>query len=406
MQNDSLAALAAELPRYTPEALPLSQAREIVDRLAWAPRQREVLPLAEAAGRVLASDVISPLRLPAMDTAAADGYALRGAEIHLERSTRFLIATGEATPPAHGVPIRLGDPLPPGFNTVAPDTAVLLQGDSIVVSPHSIWPGDFRRRAGEDMALGSVALAAGRRLRPIDLALLSSLGLMQAPVWRRLRVAVMATGDYRDANRHALNALLARIGAESIDLGSLPEQPEALYDAFRHGARTADAVLSAGGIEGGDRSIAVQALSDLAQVQSWNLCLNPGGAMAIACVDSLDRQAMVFALPSDPMALLSIYHALVRDALLGLAGSQREHLPLLRAAAARDMRKQPGRTEFKCGHTEMDPELGWVVEDTAPPGGSTLGSMSRANGIIVLDHEQGDVAAGQLINVMPFEGLV
>jgi len=412
MKSDTLTTITASLDGYEPEALQLAKASEIIDRLVWPPRQRESVTLDQALGRVLATDVISEHRLPAHDTAAAHGYALRGDDIDLAGPTRFEIA-GEALGPAlplrHCLLVRQGESMPPGFDTVAPHNAVSREGESIFVPARSVWPGDFRRPAGSDIPVGGVAVPAGRCLSAIDIGLLASLRFDSVTVWRKLRVGILVTGENREINRPVMQALMQSLGVEIVDLGAVIYEPDALFDAFRHGARQADAILCAGGLEGEvpdiEQSLLSQVLDELGQVQAWNVAMSPGGGLLLGHVGELSNSALVFGLPGDPVSLLSYFYALVLPALRGMCGGRSAPLPLLRAAAAHGLRKQRGHTEFKCGWVQRDSAFGWVVEATAPPGASTLGSMSRANGIIVLGHNRGDVRAGEFVNVLPFEGL-
>ena len=417
MKTDTLTTITASLDGYEPEALQLAKAREIIERLVWPPRQRESVPLSQALGRVLATDVVSEHRLPAHDTAAAHGYALRGDDIDPAGPTRFEIAgsclaaeaLGPSLPLRHCLVVRQGEAMPPGFDTVAPHNAVSREGESIFVPAQSVWPGDFRRPAGSDMPIGGVAVPAGRRLSAIDIGLLASLHFDTVPVWRQLRVGLMVTGENREINQPVLHALMQSLGVDIIDLGAVSCEADALFDAFRHGARQADAILCAGGLDGSvsdiEQCLLSHVLDELGQVQAWNVALSPGGGLLLGHVGELSNSALVFALPGDPVSLLSYYYALVLPALQGLCGGTSAPLPLLRAAAAHGLRKQRGHTEFKCGRVQRDATFGWVVEATAPPGASTLGSMSRANGIIVLGHNRGDVRAGDFVNVLPFEGL-
>ena len=415
--SDSLATIAASLEGTEPELLPLAQAREIIERLVWPPRQRESVPLAQALGRVLATDIVSACSLPAQDTAAADGYALRGEEIDLEGPTRFEIAgtclaaeaLGPSLPLRHCLSVRQGETMPPGFDTVASRNAVMVEERSIVVPARSVWPGDYRRPAGSDIPIGGMAVPAGRRLNAIDIGLLASLRLEGAPVWRRLRVALLVTGENRAINHAVLTALLQRLGVDIIDLGAVAYEPDALFDALRHGARRADAIVSSGGIEGCvpdvDQCLLSRVLGELGQAQAWNLALSPGGPLVLGQIGEPGDSALFFGMPGDPSGMISSYYALVCPALLGLSGSRQTLLPMLRAAIAHGLRKQRGITEFKCGQVQRDKDCGWVVEATSPPGASTLGAMSRSNGIIVLSQGLTEVQAGEFVNVLPFEGL-
>ena len=416
MEPDSLANITTTLRDYKPELLPLSQASEFIERLLLPLREREAVHLSRALGRVLSSDVVAGVPLPLYDTAGVEGYALRGEDLELEIPTRFAIADPSWTSDARGalLPLRhclrigQGEPLPRGFDTVAPFSALSDEGDSIVIPAHVVHAGDFRRVAGHDMPLGGVAIPAGRQLRAVELALLASLHIEKVSVWRKLRVGVICTGKNAHVNRCALQALVHRLGFDIIDLGVVEMEIDALFDAFRHGARRADAVLCAGGLEYGElddeTDLMQRVLADLGQVQHWNLALSPGGRMAVGRIGDFTAPALLFALPDDPAAMISTFYALVREALLRMSGTTPGRLPMLRARCMNTLRKLRGRTEYKSGMVRREGRS-WVVDAATAPGGSTLGSMSSANGVIVLVHEQGDVQAGDFVSVLPFEGL-
>ncbi len=232
-----------------------------------------------------------------------------------EGPTRFEIAgtslagdaLGALLPQRHCLRIQQGEALPSGFDTVVPQQVLSDAGEeSIIVPAQGVRRGDFRRPAGHDLPLGGVALPAGRHLRAIELALLAALRLDAVPVWRRLRVGLLGTGRSRELNRCALFALLKRLDVEIIDLGSVDLEADALFDAFRHGARQADAIISAGGIELGamteDGGLMQRVLADLGQVQHWNLALSPGGRMSLGRIGEFTSPALLFALPDDPSA--------------------------------------------------------------------------------------------------------
>ncbi len=416
MEPDSLASITAHLRDYRPDSIPLAQAAEFIERLLMPVRERESVPLLQALGRVLCSDVVSSMQLPVRDTAGVDGYALRGEDLAQDAPTRFEIAgtslagdaLGALMPQRHCLRIQQGEALPSGYDTVVPNHVLSDEGEFIIVPAQVLRRGDFRRPAGHDLPLGGVALPAGRHLRAIELGLLASLRLDTVPVWRRLRVALLGTGKNRDGNRGTLAALLKRLDVDVIDLGSVDFESDPLFDAFRHGARQADAIISAGGIELGalndEGGLMQRVLAGLGQVQHWNLALSPGGRMAVGRIGEFTSPALLFALPDDPSAMVSTFYALVREALLRLSGMRPRPLPMIRVRSSSTLRKLRGRTEYKSGVVRRE-DAGWVVDATSPPGGSSLGSMSRSNGVIVLAHDQGDVPAGEYVSVIPYEGL-
>ena len=426
----SLEEIAAQVSGYDPQALPVAQAQEFIARLVPRVDAVEMLPLRSALGRVLARDLLSPFDVPAHGNSAMDGYALRGSDLAADAPTRLVPAgAGLAGQPFEGavtagqcLRITTGAVMPDGLDTVVPQEFVKLDGGTVVIPPGAVRTGDNRRLAGEDLAAGSAALAAGRILRPADLGLVASLGLAEVPVRRRLRVAFFSTGDelrsigepldtgcVYDSNRYTLWGMLTRLNVELLDLGVVRDEPAALEAAFRQAAAAADAVITSGGVSVGEADYTKRIMAELGEVLFWRIAMRPGRPMAIGRIGSArsgDRQAILFGLPGNPVAVMVTFYAFVRDALLAMSGATVEPLPMLRAASTQPIRKKPGRTEYQRGIVARAADGGWQVSITGSQGSGILRSMSVANGLVVLHHGQGNVAAGETVDVIPFDGLV
>ncbi len=419
----TLAEIAAQVAGYDPQALPVAQAQEFIARLVPPVQAVESLALRSALGRVLARDIVSPIDVPAHDNSAMDGYALRGAELAAGGDTRFVVAgSGFAgarfdgtVPPGACLRVMTGAVLPAGLDTVVAQEFTRADGDRVVVPAGAVASGDNRRLAGEDLARGEVALAAGRILRPADLGLLASLGQAEVPVFRRLRVAFFSTGDelrsigealpagcVYDSNRYTIWAMLTRLGVEVIDLGVVRDEPAALEPAFAHAAACADAVITSGGVSVGEADHTKAVMQKLGDVLCWRIAMRPGRPMAIGRIGD----AILFGLPGNPVAVMVTFYAFVRNALLAMSGATLEPLPMLRAASVDAIRKKPGRTEYQRGSVGPAPGGGWQVRLGGAQGSGILRSMSQANGLVVLHHTQGNVAAGEVVDVLPFDGLV
>ena len=416
------------LAGYDPEALRVDLARDFIARLLPRPSVQESVGVRAALGRVLARDIVSTLQVPAHDNAAMDGYALRGAELRADVETPLRLAgasfAGDAPlaqplPPGHCQRIMTGALMPVGLDTVVPQEFVRVEGALIVIPPGVCKPGANRRLAGEDLALGGVPLRAGRLLQPADLGLLTSLGLAEVPVWRRLRVALMSTGDelrtvdgnngeplppgcVYDSNRTTMWAMLTRLGVEVIDLGVVRDDPALLRAALTQAATEADAILTSGGVSVGEADHTKQVMAELGEMLFWKLAMRPGRPLAVGTIG----RTMLFGLPGNPVAVMVSFYAFVREALLAMSGATPTPLPMLRAASTRALHKKPGRTEYQRGIVSRAAAGGWQVELAVNQGSGVLSSMSQANGLVVLGHDQGEVAAGDLVDVLPFDGLV
>jgi len=425
----SLEEIASCVSGYDPNALPVVQAQDFIAR--FVPRLDaeavERVPLRSALGRVLARDVVSPISVPAHDNSAMDGYALRGADLKTDAPTVLAVAgTGLAgqsfevtAGPGECVRIMTGAVMPAGLDTVVPQEFVKAEGGRIAIPAGAVQTGDNRRLAGEDLACGEPALSAGRVLKPADIGLLASLGQAEVPVRRRLRVAFFSTGDelrsigepldpgcVYDSNRYTIHAMLTRLGVDLLDLGVVRDDPDALEAAFRSAARSADAVITSGGVSVGEADHTKQVMARLGEVAFWRIAMRPGRPMAFGRIASEGRAAVLFGLPGNPVAVMVTFYAFVRDALLAMAGASPSLLPMLSARCTEPIRKKPGRTEYQRALVTRAADGDWDVALTGAQGSGILRSMSVANGLVVLRHEQGSVARGERVDVLPFDGLV
>ena len=429
----SLQEIASCVNGYDPKSLPVAQAQEFIARLVPRVHAVEKLALRSALGRVLAHDIVSGINVPSHDNSAMDGYALRGADLATDAPTVLRVVgsgfAGQAeiasARAGECVRIMTGAVMPAGLDTVVPQEFVKVDGEQIHIPAGAVSSGDNRRFAGEDLAVGEVALAAGRVLRPADIGMLASLGQGEVEVLRRLRVAFFSTGDelrsigetldagcVYDSNRYTLWAMLQRLGlVELIDMGVVRDEPEALKAAFTSAARNADAVITSGGVSVGEADHTKHVMAELGDVLFWRIAMRPGRPMAIGRIASDEggagHHAVLFGLPGNPVAVMVTFYALVRDALLAMSGATAPPMPLLRAACVEPIRKKPGRTEYQRGIVTRASGSGeWQVRITGSQGSGILRSMSEANGLVVLPHTQGNVEAGELVDVLPFDGLI
>ncbi len=389
------------------------------------------VPLMDALGRVLAADLLSPIDVPAHDNSAMDGYAFAGSAM-CEGSATVLQAVGTvfAGSPFGGVVgagecvrIMTGAVMPAGLDTVVPVELCRVAGDAAAGRVHIdagvLRPGENRRRQGEDLARGKPALRAGRVLRPADLGLVASLGIATLAVRPRLRVALFSTGDelrtlgqpldpgcVYDSNRFALMAALQRLGMQVLDLGVVPDDPVALRATLETAVTQADVLLTSGGVSAGDADHTRALLAQMGEVAFWKVAMRPGRPFAFGPVHSAGRSSWLFALPGNPVAALVTFYAFVRDGLLQLAGATPEPLPVLQARCLQAIRKRPGRTELQRGRVSAAADGSWQVQITGSQGAGILRSMSEANALVVLRHDQGSVAAGEFVDVWLFDGLV
>lgn len=423
----SIAAIAAELEGYDPQALPASSVSEFLSRLVEPVTARETAPIFQSLGRVLSDDVISPISVPPHDNSAMDGYAFDGGQLSTpagDQQALMLRVVGTAlagsawqgrVAPGECVKIMTGAVLPAGLDTVVPQEFVTSQGQSISVPAGLLRAGDNRRKRGEDLMQGQPALQKGELLTPAALGLLASLGIAQVPVWRKLRVAYFSTGDeilslgeapregaVFDSNRYTVFGLLSRLGCEVIDMGVVRDDPGLLEATFTRASLEADAIVTSGGVSVGEADYTKLMMKKLGDVAFWKIAMRPGRPMAVGRIG----HSVLFGLPGNPVAVMVTFLAFVRPALLKMMGCARQAPPKLKARSLTPLRKKPGRTEYQRGtvSSASDGSL-WVKADDNQ-GSGVLSSMVRANGLIVLHHHQGDIGAGDELDVMMFDGVV
>ncbi len=415
-------------PLASGKELPVAAARAAIAAALKPITATERVPLTTAVGRILAADLISPIDVPAHDNSAMDGYALHGADLAADGPTtlRTLAETVFAGTPYAGsvargrcIRIMTGAVMPAGLDTVVPHELVTVDGDRIDIRAGILKAGENRRRQGEDLTRGKPALSAGRLLRPADVGLLASLGFAEASVFRRLRVALFSTGDevfapgqplppggIYDSNRFTLTAALQRLDVEVIDLGLVKDDRAALTAVLQRAVAEADVVVTSGGVSMGDADYTRDILAAMGDVSFWKVAMRPGRPFAFGPLRHAGREAMLFALPGNPVAALVTFYAFARDALRVLGGARPEPVAALQVKSAVAIRKRPGRTEFQRGIVEAAPDGGWQVRPTGSQGAGILRSLSEANALVVLQHAQGSVAAGEPVEVWLFDGLV
>jgi molybdopterin molybdotransferase len=431
-QQRTLSEVVSCLSDYDPDALPVAQAQQIIARFIQPIQSVEQLALRSALGRVLATDIISPINVPSHDNSAMDGYALRGADLRTDAATTLNICgvtyAGHSFdgPVAAGQCVRImtGGVMPDHCDTVVPQefthhTNGSESKSAVVIAAGVVKTGDNRRLMGEDLMAGSAALKKGKILRPADLGLLASLGIAEVPVQRRLRVAFFSTGDelrsvgetldpgcVYDSNRYTLYGMLTRLGCDIIDMGIIKDEPLLLSAAFRSACENADAIITSGGVSVGAADYTKQMMASLGDVTFWKIGMRPGRPMAFGKIASNGKSAYLFGLPGNPVAVMVTFYFFARDALLHMMGAQPAPLPLLRVASQAALRKKPGRTEYQRGIVSLDADGKQQVRLTGAQGSGILRSMADANCMVVLHHEQGHVAVGDMVDVLLFEGLV
>lgn len=384
----------------------------------------EAVPLIEATSRIMAEPVTARFPVPMHTNSAVDGYSFVSNDYDRVLGTTFAIAgrasAGHAlaaSPPAMSATrIFTGAVLPSTH-----DTCVMQEdcttGEGTVTIPPGLKVSANVRKAGEDVAAGAPLMSVGDVIRPQDLAALASVGIAHVPVFRRLRVGILSSGDevvrpgaalghgqVYDANMPMLTALIAAAGARPIDLGIAPDQVEPLHATLKAATRTCDVILTSGGASKGEEDHMVSALDSLGKRHLWQLAIKPGRPMSFGQIGD----CAVVGLPGNPVAVFVCFLLYAFPLLRRMGGAAwfepvRYTLP---AAFAFEGRK-PGRREYWRGMlTTSDGRL--AVEKFRRDGSGLISGLRAADGLIEIAEAHGDVHIGDPVAFIPFSayGLV
>jgi len=402
--------------------LPVDEAARLMAEHVPPVTEAESVTLADAAGRILVRDLIAPIALPAFDNSAVDGYAVRNADVAREGETRLRVVdrvfagsrAERAVGASEAVRIFTGAPMPAGADTVYMQEDVKSEGDAVIV-PAGLKIGANRRLAGEDIEAGALALTAGRRLQPQDVALAAALGVHMLPVRRRLRVALISTGNeivepgkplpafgLYDSNRFLLMGLLRKLGVDVRDLGILPDDPAALVSGIEAAAATHDLVLSTGGVSTGEADHVKAAVEKLGRLVFWRLAIKPGRPVAMGVIGG---KAFV-GLPGNPVAVFVTFVHVVRPLILRLAGGLMEPAQALPVRAAFSYRKKKGRREYV--RVRLRSRGDGTLEAVKHPqeGAGIITSLTETDGLAELVEDRTTVEPDSSVGFLSYRALI
>jgi molybdopterin molybdotransferase len=372
----------------------------------------ETVPLDAAEGRVVADAIVAPIDLPVFANSAVDGWAVAFDDLAASGTTLLPVAgrvtAGAAAGAAlrgHAVRIFTGAPMPEGTDTVFMQEDVRVTEAGAVALPAGLARGANARPAGEDIETGATAVERGRRLEPRDVALLAALGIDRVEVRRRPVVAVFSTGDelrdpgtplgaaaIYDANRHALIALLRRLGTEVRDLGILRDDPRVTAAALAEAARGCDLVVTSGGVSTGEEDHVKAAITGAGSLVFWRLAIKPGRPVAMGVIDGTP----IVGLPGNPVAVFITFAHVLRPLVLALAGAEvKPPIPSF-VTAGFALTKKPGRREYV--RVTLERHATSVVAIKYPvDGAGVLTSLTRTDGLVELPEAVTSVAPGDAV---------
>src|SRR5579864_9084413 len=417
-----MAQLSDDCFAFGGELLSGAEALRLIGERTVALPERERVSLAAARGRILAQPLIAPMNVPPLDNSAVDGYAVNFDDLVPGEPTLLKVAgraaaghpLGRAARRGEAVRIFTGAPMPDGLDTVFMQEDCTAEGEQVRLPP-GLKRGANRRRAGEDVRAGATVLAAGTRLRAQEIGLAASLGSSELPVYRRLRAALLSSGDevrepgaplpagaIYDANRYALGALLEGLGAEVTDLGILPDERGAIQSALARAAETHDLIVTSGGMSTGEEDHMRAAVEAQGRLHFWRLAIKPGRPVAMGQVGRVP----FLGLPGNPVAVMVTFLVLARPLILRLAGATETAPRSFLALAGFAYRKKPGRREYLRARLEPGLEGAWIAQKFPRDGAGILSSMVDSDGLVVLDETATDIVPGTSVPFLPFREVI
>jgi putative molybdopterin biosynthesis protein len=404
--------------------LSFDEAKQLLEKSFSAkPVGEEQVAISKAHDRVLAQDIVSPMDIPSFSRSTVDGYAVKaadtfGASEDKPVSLRFCghIAIGE--PPKVAVEkglvaeIVTGAPLPDGADAVVMVEQTSRQGDNVLIR-RPVAGSENVMAAGSDIRKGETALKKGRVLGSREIGVLAAIGLTEAAVYKRPRVAVLSTGGevvapgevlppgkIYDINAHTLSAAVLESGGEPINLGIIPDKKDKLTKALKQALGSADAVITSGGVSVGPKDFTPQVVDSLGKpgVIMSGVAVKPGKPLTVAIVDGKP----VFSLPGNPTSSLFMFNVFVRPILVKLAGRTEEDLPKVKAVAAKKMFPARGRRTFIMVNLSYN-KAGELLVSPVPTGLSgAITTLAKADGFVEISEKQQFIDAGTEIDVYLF----
>lgn len=413
--------------------LPYDQAIEELLSIAQPIDEFEMVPIANALDRVLAENVVSAIDVPPADNSAMDGYALCFADLQMagvNAAGRAVMAVSQRIPagssaktlePGTVARIFTGSEIPLGADTVImQERCHAISGSDTdnqpaVEIPVDARQGDNIRCKGLDISAGTGILNRGHKLLPQDMGLLASIGLAEAKVYRRLRLAILSTGDeivepgepcpsghIYNSNRYTLSGLIAAMGMECIDMGIIPDDPAATETALRAAAECADCIVTTGGVSVGEEDHVKQCVENLGELQLWRLAIKPGKPLAFGKV--LDKP--FFGLPGNPSAVFVTFAMVARPYLLRYQGCVDGLLPTALTVQANFSRNTPiKRQEYLRARLDVSSQgvMRATLHDNQSSG--VLSAASWSNGFAVQAVDQ-LIANGDSVKFIPYSELL
>lgn len=385
----------------------------------FAPLGAEKVSLLDALGRVMAEDIYAGRDLPPLDNSAMDGYAVRSEDTLPASEGATIVLKVVADIPAGVLPkkalgkgeamrIMTGAPLPEGADAVIRKEVVEVRGDEIIVRQVVPRGLDIRRK-GEDVQAGRLVISKGAVIRPAEIAMCAAIGRSFVSVYQRPRVTILSTGSELaeidgevspekivNSNGYALAASVKACGAVPILLGIVPDDRQALRQAF-HQAKKGDVIISSGGVSVGDYDLVKDIMQEVGnEMKFWRVAMRPGRPLAFGFLDGVP----LFGLPGNPVSSAVSFEQFVRPALLKMMGFKKILRPTARAILEEEIEKSVGLRYFMRGILREEGGK-YLVRTTGEQGSGIITSLVKANVLIILPEEKERVKTGEEVTVQP-----
>ncbi|OCG32085.1 molybdopterin molybdotransferase [Gilliamella sp. Fer2-1] len=383
----------------------------------------EKVSLLDALGRITAKPVMSPINVPSFNNSAMDGYAVRLSDVNQSKLLPIagIILAGDDIsnlnwPQGTCLRIMTGAPVPNDADAVVMQEQTE-KSELGITFLNEVKVGDNIRRMGEDIKKDTAVVNKGEKLTIPILSTLATLGISEVLVFKKLKVAILSTGNeltpigeplagnsaIYDSNRFTLKLLLTELNCDIVDLGIISDDPAQIKQALIAASNQADLVITSGGVSVGDADYTKVALEALGKISFWKIAMKPGKPFAFGNIG----EALFCGLPGNPVSTLVTFYQLVQPLILALSGVEAPAIDLtFKVSTATNLKKSLGRVDFQRGMLQINAQGELEVSTTGQQGSHMTQSFKQANCFIVLEQDRGNVSKGELVTVELFNRLL
>ena len=398
----------------TPDLMPVSVALTQMLSAVSPIETQEVITLFEACGRILAQDEHSPVNVPPHNNSAMDGYAINCQDLINSPKGLLLVGQSLAGKPYQQqwqtqtcVRVTTGAVMPKGSNAVVIQENAVLK-DNFLQVIDTIKAGDNIRLSGEDIQSGQLIVEKSTSLSPAHLALLASIGVDRVSVYRKPKVALIATGDelvepgnplkegqIYESNRYALQALLSKSQVDVQIYPIVKDKIEDIRKVFIEASQNTDLIISCGGVSVGVADYVKNVVAELGKVDFWKVAIKPGKPFAFGHIG----KAVFCGLPGNPVSSYITYTQLVSQVVAKLCGTKANTLPLVQATTTAKIYKRSGRADYQRAVYTVNNNGQYDVAPLPRQGSGIMTSITQANCLIVLAQHQGNLPSGSQVSI-------